>query len=244
MNILIIDDEPAHIEAIRRAFRAADSKTVVRAASTLREYRKLVAAEPPDIALLDLTLPDGSALEALVIQPAAGPFPILIITCHGDEGKAVEAMKAGALDYIVKSAGAFADMPRTVQRVLREWNLLQAHKRAEGALQASEELFRFALQNSPIMVFQQDRELRYTKIFNPQPGFKPETTLGKKDEELLGPEQAEQLIGLKRSVLETGVAAGGETQTAIGGRTCFYELTLEPIRGAGGQIAGLTGGFR
>ena len=98
MNILIIDDEPAHIEAIRRAFRAADSKTVVRAASTLREYRKLVAAEPPDIALLDLNLPDGRALEALSLPLTANPFPIVIITSHGDESWAVQAMKAGALD--------------------------------------------------------------------------------------------------------------------------------------------------
>ncbi|MBI4802714.1 MAG: response regulator [Elusimicrobia bacterium] len=240
MNLLIIDDDPAHIEAIRRAFRAADAKTVVRAAATMGEYRRLVAAEPPDIALLDLTLPDGGALEALSLPPAAGPFPILIITCHGDEGRAVEAMKAGALDYIVKSPGAFADMPRTVKRALREWNLLQAHKRAEEALRAGEELFRLALQNSPIMVFQQDRELRYTKLFNPHRGFKPETTLGKRDEDLLVPEEAQRLTSLKRSVLETGVPARREVRAIIGGKPFFYELALEPIRGAGGHIAGIT----
>lgn len=239
MNILIIDDEPAHIEAIRRAFRAADVKIAVRAAATLREYRRLVAAEPPDIALLDLTLPDGSALEALAVPPAAGPFPILIITCHGDEGRAVEAIKAGALDYIVKSAGAFAEMPRTVRRVLREWNSQQARKKAEEALRAGEELLRLALQNSPIMVFQQDRELRYTRIFNPHPGFKPATALGKRDEDLLGPEEAQRLTGLKREVLETRVSARCEAQTTIGGRTFYNELTLEPVRDAGGQIAGI-----
>lgn len=239
MNILIIDDEPAHIEAIRRALRAADAKTMVRSASTLLEYRRLVAAEPPDLALLDLTLPDGSALEALAGPPAAGAFPILIITCHGDEGRAVEAMKAGALDYIVKSAGAFADMPHTLRRALREWNSQQARRKAEEALRAGEELLRLALQNSPIMVFRQDRELRYTKIFNPHPGFKPETALGKKDEDLLGPEEAQRLTSLKREALETGAAAGGEAQITVGGRTSFYELSLEPVRDAGGHVTGI-----
>ncbi|MBU2574164.1 MAG: response regulator [Elusimicrobia bacterium] len=214
---------------------------MVRSASTLREYRKLVAAEPPDLALLDLTLPDGRALEALEPQQSPNPFPILIITCHGDESRAVEAMKAGALDYIVKSAGAFAEMPRTVKRALRVWEAFQAANRAKEALRAGEELFRLALRNSPIMVFQQDRELRYTKLFNPHPGFKPETTLGKKDEDLLEPEKAEQLTSLKRGVLKTGISARCEAQTAIGGRTSFYELTLEPLRGFGGHIAGLTG---
>ncbi|MBU2573476.1 MAG: response regulator [Elusimicrobia bacterium] len=140
MNILIVDDEPAHIEAIRRAFRASDTKAVVRAASTLREYRELAAAEPPDIALLDLNLPDGRALEALSPPPAANPFPILIITAYGDEGWAVQAMKAGAFDYIVKSAVAFAEMPHTVERALREWNSLQACRRAEENLLISEKL--------------------------------------------------------------------------------------------------------
>ncbi len=240
MNILIVDDEPAHIEAVRRAFRAAGENAVVRAASTLREYRGLIAAKPPDIALLDLTLPDGSALEALNPPLSANPFPIVIITCHGDESRAVEAMKAGALDYIAKSPGAFADMPRTVKRALREWKAFQAATRAEEALRASEELFRLALQNSPIMVFQQNRDLRYTKIFNPHPGFKPETTLGRKDEDLLGAENAQRLINLKRRVLETGVSTRCEAQTKIGGKPFFYELTLNPLCDAGGNIIGIT----
>lgn len=140
MNILIVDDEPAHIAAIRRAFRAAEGKTVVRAASTLREYRRLAAAEPPDMALLDLNLPDGRALEALSLPLAANPFPVVIITSHGDEGRAVQAMKAGAFDYIVKSAAAFSDMPHTVTRVLREWNSLLACKLAEENLVTAEKL--------------------------------------------------------------------------------------------------------
>ena len=240
MNILIVDDEPAHIEAIRRAFRAADARTVVRPAATLREYRRLAAAEPPDIALLDLTLPGGRVLEELGRPPAARLFPVLIITCHGDEGRAVEAMKAGALDYVVKSAGAFANMPRIVKRALREWEAFQAANRAEAALRASEELFRLALQDSPIMVFQQDRELRYTKIFNPHSGFKPETTLGRKDEDLLGPEEARCLTTLKRGVLETGVSARREVRNTIGGRVFCYELALEPVRDAESRITGIT----
>ena len=152
MNILIVDDEPAHIEAIRRAFRAAGAKAIVRAASTLREYRELVAAEPPDIALLDLNLPDGRALEALSLPLAANPFPILIMTNHGDEGRAVQAIKSGVLDYIVKSPGAFADMPRAVERALCEWDLLQDRKRAEEALHDSAAGLRALFEGVPLGV--------------------------------------------------------------------------------------------
>ena len=136
--ILLAEDEPAHAEAIRLAFRGADPRIVVQTAGTLGEYRRSAADHPPDIAILDLSLPDGRAVEVLNWPPEAGPFPILIMTSFGNERTAVEAMKAGALDYIVKSPAAFAAMPRAVDRALREWNLLQERKRAEEELRRSE----------------------------------------------------------------------------------------------------------
>lgn len=103
VNILLLEDEPAHAEAIRRAFEASDLKSVVRIVGTLREYREIVAAQPPSIVLMDMALPDGRALDALSMPTNAHSFPILIMTSYGNEHTAVEAMKAGALDYIVKS---------------------------------------------------------------------------------------------------------------------------------------------
>jgi two-component sensor histidine kinase len=137
IHILLVEDDPAHSEAVRRALKAAGMNVVVREAGTLRAYRELAAAHQPDIAILDLSLPDGRAPEVLISPPEAGPFPIVVMSSQGDEQKAVEAMKAGALDYIVKSPEAFAGMPRTVERVLHEWGMLQERKRAEEAVQVS-----------------------------------------------------------------------------------------------------------
>ncbi len=132
LRILIAEDEPAHAEAIRRALEASGMAADILMVGTLREFRDSVAARPPDIALMDLNLPDGRAVDVLTAPPEAGPFPILIMTSYGSERIAVEAMKAGALDYVVKSAEAFATMPRTVERSLREWDLLQERKQAEA----------------------------------------------------------------------------------------------------------------
>jgi len=90
---------------------------------------------PPNIAVMDLNLPDGRATEVLTYPPEAGPFPILVMTSYGNEQVAVEAIKAGALEYVVKSPEAFTDMPHTIAHALHEWNLLQERKRAEEALE-------------------------------------------------------------------------------------------------------------
>ena len=142
LRIVIVEDEAAHAEAIRRAFEEAGMDSDISVAGTLKEYRESIAERPPDVALLDLNLPDGRAVEVLKSPPEDGPFPILIMTSFGNEQVAVEALKSGALDYVVKSPEAFVAMPRTVTRVLREWNLLQERKRAEEDLQNTVEELR------------------------------------------------------------------------------------------------------
>ena len=142
-RVLLVEDEPAHVEAVRHALHPAGLNGSIQVAGTLREYRELVAAQPPEIAIVDLNLPDGRALEVLTSPPEAGAFPVVVMTGHGNEEVAVETLKAGALDYVVKSPKAFAGMPRTVERALREWDLLQERKRAEEALRRrAEELAR------------------------------------------------------------------------------------------------------
>ncbi len=133
LHILIAEDEPAHSAVIRRAFEAAGADVEMRVVDTLRDLRSSIAEHPPDIALVDLNLGDGPALGVLTQPPEAGPCPILLMTSYGTEQVAVRAIKAGALDYVVKSPEAFMALPRTVERALREWNLLQEQKRAEQA---------------------------------------------------------------------------------------------------------------
>jgi PAS domain S-box-containing protein len=127
-RILIVDEEASHADAIRRAFRKECAEATIRVAGTLREYRQAVASEPPDIVLMELNLPDGSAFDILESPEGLRPFPVLVMTDRGNEQKAVEAMKSGAIDFVVKSRDAFAAMPHTVVHALREWDLLRERK--------------------------------------------------------------------------------------------------------------------
>ena len=135
MLILLVEDDPAHAAAIQRAVEAGGSEFEIKVVGTLREFRHSIADHLPAIAVMDLNLPDGRATEVLTQPPEAGPFPILVMTSYGNEQVAMEAIKAGALEYVVKSPEAFADMPHTIAHALHEWNLLQERKRAEAALE-------------------------------------------------------------------------------------------------------------
>jgi DNA-binding NtrC family response regulator len=164
IQVLLLEDEAAHIEAIRRALESAANLFSVHVVTSIKKYHQLIEVSPPDIALLDMVLPDGNALDLLSSAQEPVVFPMLILTSHGNEQAAVAALKKGALDYIVKSPETFANMPRIVTSALKQWASIQEVKKAERALQISEESFRNSIENSPlgIRIVREDGETLYT----------------------------------------------------------------------------------
>ncbi len=128
-KLLVLEDDPAHAEAIRRVF--ADAGWVsVEVVGTLSAFRQRQEVSCPDLVLADMILPDGEVLEILSSPAESQPFPIVVMTSHGDEQKAVRVLKAGAFDYVVKSAESFEQMPYTLARIQREWVLVQEKKQS------------------------------------------------------------------------------------------------------------------
>ena len=142
LRILVADNDPAHVEAIRAAWNSCGSPVEIKTVASLQAYRSAVAARVPHVALMDMGLSDGQAETVLVTPPESGTHPVLLMALHGDEATAVAVIKAGALDYIVKSPGAFASMPRIVERALREWAQRKGRLEVEEALRLSEQRYR------------------------------------------------------------------------------------------------------
>ena len=134
-QILLVEDEEDHAELIRRAFRADGSRVELTVATTLREARERLAASIPDLVIADIRLPDDNGIDILPADGGEVSFPVVVLTAHGDEDVAVEAMKRGAIDYVVKSEATLADAPRIARRALREWGHITERKRAEEALE-------------------------------------------------------------------------------------------------------------
>ena len=133
-HILLIEDEKDHADLIRRALANATSPCRISHVETLSAGRALAEQDPPGLALVDYRLPDGSGDE--FVRWSADRFPVVLLTAFGNERTAVEAIKAGALDYVIKSPEMFADMTHLVDRAFREWKNLHERKQAESRLEA------------------------------------------------------------------------------------------------------------
>ena len=236
LSLLILEDEPAHVEAIRRAFKSADPGMEIRLASTLRSYCEQVAERPPDIVLMDLNLPDGNIHESLILLSKKPPFPVLVMTSMGNEEVAVAAMKAGAIDYVVKSPEAFANMPRSAQRALREWKLLQVHKRAAEELRN----FRTVVEQSgnPIIVTGPMGKIEYVNpAFEKTTGYPLAEVVGQTPRFLKSGEQnAEFYRDLWATILSGKIWQGQFHNRRKDGSLYWESATISPVQNDLGEI--------
>ncbi|MGA2554983.1 MAG: response regulator [Verrucomicrobiota bacterium] len=239
-RLLIVDDDRG---LLRLAARALEREGfAVATATSGAEAVAWLKTSQPDLLLLDLKLQDGDARQVIAeLSDLKRLPPFLIITGQGDERVAVEMMKGGARDYLVKGADFLELLPRVAARLLAQIEKEGKLAAAEAALRLSEERFRVALKNSPIMVFNQDAKLRYTWVHNQAVVQMGGDMLGKTDTELFGGEVADRLTQIKARVLLTGAALRQEISRTAGGEQHFYDLTVEPVRDGQGQITGITG---
>jgi PAS domain S-box-containing protein len=113
-------------------------------------------------------------------------------------------------------------------------------KRAEEALRESEERFRVALQNAPVVVFQQDRQLRYTWINSPGLAWAERGYLGRTDAEIVGGDEGARLTAIKQEAVRSGLGTRTEVQVTFRGETHYFDLVVEPLRDPRGTLQGLT----
>jgi PAS domain S-box-containing protein len=108
-------------------------------------------------------------------------------------------------------------------------------------LKRSEQRFRVALAHTHVAVFEKDRDLRISWVYNPMFGEEPANLIGKAHPDTLRAEDAAALDAIQRAVLETGEPSREEVRFRIRGETGYLLAHLEPLRGPSGDVVGLTG---
>jgi len=136
---------------------------------------------------------------------------------------------------IVGVSGTFVDVTERMQTRLA---LLDTAKQ----LQRTTERFKIALKSTPVVVFNQDLDLRYTWIYNFGLGYeREEQFIGKRDRELLErAADAEVTESIKQTVISSGMSRRQEIVVHSKGVELHFDLLVEPLRDADGRIEGVT----
>jgi two-component system nitrogen regulation response regulator GlnG len=122
-TILVVDDEAAIQHAFQRAFRGGDFR--IRSATTAAEAVAELARERPDVVVLDVRLPDATGLETFHrIRRIDARIPVILVTGHGTTELAIEAIKAGAYEYLLKPL-ELAELRELINRAVRSSRLMR-----------------------------------------------------------------------------------------------------------------------
>lgn len=198
IHILLIEDDPAHAELIQRAFEDRGGGSHLTIANTLEEAREAIRKSRPNLIIADWRLPDGDSRE-LLVEEHNRSTPVIIMTSYGNERNAVDVMKSGALDYIVKSSESMTDMPHIAEKAIQQWEILQQRESMQLALAESEAQFRLLAENSSDMISRHDISgifLYVSPASRILLGYEPSELIGTSITNLVHPEDTGQITEL------------------------------------------------
>jgi len=205
--ILLVEDEASHAELVRRAFQYQGNHVNLTVAGTLEEARGCLARSTPDLMITDLLLPDGEGTELLPPREEEYLFPIVLMTGQGNEQVAVEVMKAGVVDYVIKSKDTLAEMPRIARRALSQWEDRSEHKRTQRRLR----FLSSAVEQTAEGIAVSDLKgnlLFVNDAFATMHGYSPEELAGEHLSILHTPDLMPAVEAANRQIRETGDFSG------------------------------------
>jgi hypothetical protein len=137
LNILILEDIPIDAEMIDRELRNANIEHNTRRVASKSKFLKELETSCPDVVLADYSLPQFSGLEALkIVRERGTKIPFILVTGMKNEEIAVECLKEGADDYILKSS--LRRLPGAIQNALEKRRAEWENERLEEELERSQ----------------------------------------------------------------------------------------------------------
>src|SRR5258706_5543116 len=181
LQVLVLEDRPVDAELILHELKRSGYNYVSKRVDTQADYLRAIE-EIPDIILADYRLPQITAMQALHLLEERGlDIPFVVVTGTTSEEAAVETMKHGAADYLLKDR--LGRLAQAVERALQQKRLRDEKRESEQALRLSEDKFSKAFRISPdaisIARLSDGQYIEVNEGFSRLTGFSPEEVIGK-----------------------------------------------------------------
>lgn len=225
-KILVLEDSPTDAFFLQHALEKDPFNLFsVTLAERLVRGLHLLKQQTFDVLLLDLGLPDSQGLATFnTIHQAAPALPIVIFSGNMDEQNAIEAVRAGAQDYLVKDANGFELAGRAIRYAIERHKLAQSLRqseaRAQGMLSALPDLM-FRLNRKGVFLdYRADVHDLYSQSSE---------IIGKRNRDIAPPEFADLIDAKIQATLESGLLQTFEYQLPIPARGWRdYEARMSP----------------
>lgn len=244
-TVLVVEDDDALRGLIIKMMHKSGRETAGFASGT--EALEYIAAGLPVALLLDQNLPDMSGLKLLdALAERDIRIPFIVMTGQGDERLAVEMMKRGASDYLVKDMDFLDLLPVAVERVFKAIRTEQALREAEDSLRESEERFRFLVDHAHDLIWRLKSDGVYTYVSPASKtilGYEPSYMVGKTFRSFVHPDDVALCEQYMSSVIKAQEGLAGPRYRFRQADGCWrwHEGAMTPVFSEGGAIMDFVG---
>lgn len=233
LRILILEDVPTDVELILRELRKGGFAFTHTHVNSREAFMRELQKSAPDLVLTDYSLPGFDAMAALrLVQQITPNVPCIVVSGTIGEEVAIETLKKGATDYILKSR--MARLVPAARRALIEAERQAELARAEERIREQATLLDKA--RDAIMVLDlSDRITFWNKSAERLYGWSVEAAMGRDANELLHKKASGELKEVQRVMFESGEWVGELRQTTQGGEEIIVESRQTLIRDRDGE---------
>jgi two-component system cell cycle sensor histidine kinase/response regulator CckA len=204
-RILLVEDRAEDRELIERELQRSKVRFISRWVDNRESFLQEIKEFSPDVVLCDFSLPQFDAMEAMSILRRYQPdVPFILVTGAQSEEIAVECMKRGADDFILKST--LKRLPSAVLNAVKGRDIRREKENAEKSLRAQEAQVRLVAEHTLDLIYLLDQKGQFTYAnpsFKRSLGLDPQELIGKKAFSLVHPDDKMLARDVFQEALET-----------------------------------------
>ncbi len=242
IQILHIEDNPLEAALMRELVSVSiTERHELTWVHTMAAGLEKLATDKYDVILVDLSLPDVSGIDTLrKLIPLAKGIPVIVLSGYDDEKTSLEALRAGAQDYLVKGEVGSHLLRHAIRYAIER-------KRLDTALAWERELVDTLLENIPDRIYFKDRECRFLRINRSLANLfelkDPIDAVGHSDFDYFEKTNAQAIVRDDRRVMDTGEPVIGqvEEEALLNGKSNWVMTTKMPLRNPEGEVIGTFG---